>query len=307
MLSGAAMSVGDALRLALQIAEALEAAHAKGVVHRDLKPANVMVTNDGAVKVLDFGLAKAFSGNPGEADPAHSPALSLAMTQRGMILGTAGYMSPEQASGQVTDQRADIWAFGVVLFELLTGAPLFSGESVPHILADVLKVEPDWSRLPKEIHPRLQLMLERCLEKKPRNRYHAIADARVDIETVLAQPAGAVGDVRAAPRATLGWVAAILIATLLAAFAGWMLRAPNAPTAAARRFEYVLPPDQSFPRTIPQQGLSSLALSVDGTKLVYVANERLYLKDLTSAVVEAVPIVGTDENPTVPVVSPDGR
>ena len=134
-LKDGALPVDDALRLALQIAEALEAAHEKGVVHRDLKPANVMVARDGQVKVLDFGLAKAFAGDPSQAIPAHSPALSAAMTQQGLILGTAGYMSPEQASGQATDQRADIWAFGVVLYEMLTGLPVFSGESVPHILA----------------------------------------------------------------------------------------------------------------------------------------------------------------------------
>src|SRR5262245_11071413 len=173
ILRDASMPVEDALRLALQIAGALEAAHEKGVVHRDLKPANVMVTNDGAVKVLDFGLAKAFSGDPGATMPAHSPALSLAMTKQGFILGTAGYMSPEQASGQASDQRTDIWAFGVVLYEMLTGAPLFSGESVPHILADVLRTEPDWKRLPKRLHPRLKLLLERCLTKNARNRYHS--------------------------------------------------------------------------------------------------------------------------------------
>ena len=167
-LKAGPLPVEDALRIALQIAEALEAAHGKGVVHRDLKPANIMVTPDGAVKVLDFGLAKAFSGAPNEASPAHSPALSVAMTQQGLVLGTAGYMSPEQASGQATDQRADIWAYGVVLYEMLTGLPLFTGESVPHILADVLKTEPDWGRLPANLHPRLRLLLERCLEKKPR-------------------------------------------------------------------------------------------------------------------------------------------
>ena len=155
-LKGGPLPVEDALRLALQIAQALEAAHEKGVVHRDLKPANVMVTGKGLVKVLDFGLAKAFSEDP-DASLGHSPALSLAMTQQGMVLGTASYMSPEQASGQATDQRADIWAFGVVLFEMLSSLPLFTGESVPHILADVLKSEPDWNRLPKNLHPRLKI------------------------------------------------------------------------------------------------------------------------------------------------------
>lgn len=137
-----------------------------------------------------IGLTKAFSGNPNEASPAHSPSLSMAMTQQGLILGTAGYMSPEQASGQATDQRADIWAFGVVLYDMLAWIPAFSGESVQHVLADVLKSEPDWRRLPEKVHLRLRFLLERCLAKKPRNRLHSIADARLEIEAVLRDPKG---------------------------------------------------------------------------------------------------------------------
>ncbi|HUF72406.1 MAG TPA: protein kinase [Gammaproteobacteria bacterium] len=151
-----------------------------------------MVTANDVVKVLDFGLAKAFMGDPNEASPAHSPALSIAMSQQGLVLGTAGYMSPEQASGQATDQRADVWAFGVVLYEMLTGLPLFSGESVPHILADVLRADPDWDRLPKHLHPRICELLARCLEKKPRQRYAGIADARTDIEAALKDPDGVI-------------------------------------------------------------------------------------------------------------------
>ena len=142
------LPVEKALRLALQIAEALEAAHEKGVVHRDLKPANIMVTRDDQVKVLDLGLARTLSRDPNATMLAHLPPATLARTQQGFILGIPGYMSPEQASGQQSDQQADIWAFGVVVFEMLAGSPLFSSESRAHMFADVLRFEPDWERLP---------------------------------------------------------------------------------------------------------------------------------------------------------------
>ena len=153
--------VEDALKLALQIAEALEAAHEKGVIHRDLKPANIKVTPDGKVKVLDFGLAKAYIGDPEDRNLSNSPTLSDAATRQGVILGTSAYMPPEQAKGQTVDKRADIWAFGVVLFEMLSGRQLFTGETVSETLASVIKSEPEWQSLPPNLHPRIRLLLER--------------------------------------------------------------------------------------------------------------------------------------------------
>jgi serine/threonine-protein kinase len=305
-LKAGALPVEDALRLALQIAEALEAAHGKGVIHRDLKPANIMVTAQAQVKVLDFGLAKAFSIEPREPSPGRSPARSLAMTQQGIILGTAGYMSPEQASGQATDQRADIWAFGVVLYEMLTGLPLFSGESVPHILAEVLKTEPDWKRLPKNLHPLVRHMLERCLAKRPRKRYSGIGDARVDIEEVLSDPAGAtpafIASTAAAPVSPLrrfGLPLGLAVGAAVAALAVWFAMLPEAPPV--NRFEHAWPAELGFRRT----GVSVLALSPDGRRFAMNTEEGIYLRRMGELESRLIP--GTEVDLRSPFYSPDGQ
>jgi serine/threonine-protein kinase len=310
-LKGGPVPVEEALRIALQIAHALEAAHANGVVHRDLKPANIMITPNDQVKVLDFGLAKAFSGNPSEASPAHSPALSVAMTQAGLILGTAGYMSPEQASGQATDQRADVWSFGVVLYEMLTGLPLFSGESVPHVLAAVLQTEPDWSRLPNDLHPRIRSVLERCLRKKARMRYHAIADVRVDIEEILADPAGLTarpGSGESAPakasRSRLAAAVALtaVVAVLATAFVTrWLGSEPEAGPRPINRFSFFLPDGT----TTRLQGESVVAVSPDGRNIVVNTADGLYLRPLDQLEGRLLP--GTEENLSLPFFSPDGQ
>jgi serine/threonine-protein kinase len=179
--------VDDALPIARQIAEALEAAHELGIVHRDLKPANVKVRDDGVVKVLDFGLAKALdSGTSGAQDSMNSPTLTARATQMGTILGTAAYMAPEQARGRSVDRRADIWAFGVVLFEMLTGDRCFKGEDISDTLAAVLRQDVDWAALPAATPARLRRLLERCLDRDVKQRLRDIGEARVEIPKIEA-------------------------------------------------------------------------------------------------------------------------
>jgi serine/threonine-protein kinase len=221
--------VEESLKLALQIAEALEAAHEKGIIHRDLKPANIKVTPEGKVKVLDFGSAKAFAGEKEELNLSNSPTLSNAAAQQGVILGTAAYMSPEQAKGKAVDKRADIWAFGAVLFEMITGKPAFTGEEVSEILASVIKGDMKPDLLPANLHFRVREAITRCLQKDLKKRYSNIADARYEIEQALQDPGGVIAQPVAVsePQKKLRWglpwfawsIAAML--AVVAAVAQW--------------------------------------------------------------------------------------
>jgi Tol biopolymer transport system component len=266
-----ALPLSDALAIARQIKDALEAAHEKGIVHRDLKPANIKTTAEGVVKVLDFGLAKA-TGAPSAispSDPEHSPTISMAATQAGVILGTAAYMSPEQARGKVVDKRADIWAFGVVLYEMLTGQKLFHGDDLSETMASVIKEKPDLSGVP----PQVRRLLERCLEKDPKKRLRDIGDAwdllDVGQGDALPSPGMSVGRRHALPWAVAAVLGVIAIALGVALWAPWRSEKPvDRPLV---RLDVDLGADVSLPDLT--NTLQSLAISPDGTRLVYASRK----------------------------------
>ena len=318
-LKRGAIPVDETLAIAKQIAEALEEAHEKGIVHRDLKPANVKLTPDGKVKVLDFGLAKAYAedtagGSP--ADLSQSPTLAQTGTQAGVILGTASYMSPEQARGRRVDKRTDIWAFGALLFELLTGERAFTGETVTDVLAAVVHKEPAWDRLPAPVPAPIRRLLRRCLRKNADERLHDMADARLDIDEVLGPPGDAWDDASTGRRGTrAGFPRRLALVALLAAAglggaalgAAWFRRAVPVEAEPVRRLS-ITGLGWSDVEVIDVTLMQSLmALSPDGRRLVYSAvrdgTRRLYLRELDAF--DAQPIKGT-ENGFGPFLSPDG-
>jgi serine/threonine-protein kinase len=306
--------IAEALPIAKQICDALEYAHERGIVHRDLKPANVKVTPEDTVKVLDFGLAKALENEVAAADIGSSPTMSRMATQAGIILGTAAYMSPEQARGKSADRRADIWAFGCVLYEMLTGKMPFAGETVSDTLAAVIKDPPDWSRLPANTPGRLRVLVQRCLQKDPRQRLQAIGDARISIDEVLAgapEPSSVAVQTAARPsipawRRFLPWTIAALLAAALVAAILTLRPSTNSSTQKPIELTLALPTDQKLALA---NGPAS-AISPDGSRITYVAQQsaadtgQLYIRELdhsSPVALEGVTLAAA------PFFSPDGQ
>ena len=317
-LDRGALSMDDALEICRQVAEGLEAAHEKGVIHRDLKPGNIMITAEGKVKILDFGLAKAFEGETAGVDIANSPTITAKMTEPGVILGTAAYMSPEQARGRSVDKRADIWAFGCVLYEGLTGRRAFHGETVSDTLAHILKGEPDWKLLPHDTPVSVRNVLQRCLQKDPKRRIHDVADARIEIGEALTHPTELVGIRR---RLSSSWLLVLSAAALLAGvLIGLALRRPSQPKAASKVITAVIKLEpgtwldgRRSERYFQRPSRTALAISRDGSFVVYSAiaenpdsqaKPQLYLRRTDQ--LHAKPIQGT-EGAICPFLSPDDR
>ena len=304
------LPVEEALTTALHIAEAVEAAHEQGVIHRDLKPANIRVLPDEEVKVLDFGLAKATELDPASSDPSQTPTFApTSLSMQGVILGTAAYMSPEQARGRAVDKRADIWAFGCVLYEMLTGRQAFEGETITDTLAAILRAEPDWSLLPAGTPSSIRSLLLRCFKKNPRQRLRDIGDARIEIQNELSGEKASEVALEAAAgeqpiwQKTLPWVVVALLVVAVVVLA-LQQGGGSSDDAKVSHLAAILPEDLELDLS-PE---TNIALSPDGKSLVFAANSerttQLYLRQLDG--LEVIPITGT-EGASNPFFSPDGN
>jgi len=297
------LPVDEALDVARQIADALGAAHDSGIVHRDLKPANVKITPQGKVKVLDFGLAKAIAGDPSSPDASQSPTITAAATQAGVVIGTAAYMSPEQARGRAVDKRADIWAFGAVVYEMLSGREAFEGETISDTLAAVLRADVDWSKLPPETPASVRRVLRRCLDRDLKTRFHDIADARIAMDEspdalVSVTPAAAAPSRRSR---LLPWTAALLAALAAALLTAALLRRGSVATAPV--YAFLDPPPKTAWQLTGDEAAPPV-VSPDGRSIVFGAAGRLWVRSLSTGGV--APVAGT-EGGTFPFWSADSR
>jgi serine/threonine-protein kinase len=291
------LKTAEAIAIARQIGDGLESAHEHSIVHRDLKPSNIKLRPDGKVKILDFGLAKALA----PADASGAPNRTSSLTQVGVITGTPAYMSPEQAHGQAVDERTDIWAFGCVLYEMLTGRQAFAGQSTTETLAAVIAEDPAWEKLPRDLTPGIRVFLKRCLSKDPRQRVSHIRDMRLALEgafeTDIAAPAGAR---RLTWKRALATAGAALVLILLTGFVTWTLIRPAAPGPLVSQFSFDVPPFRAA--NIAHQ----VAVSPDGTRVVYAGEGALWLRPLDTLQASMVP--GTERsNAHTPFFSPDGN
>ncbi|HSE34016.1 MAG TPA: protein kinase [Pyrinomonadaceae bacterium] len=305
------ISIEEALPIARQIAEALEVAHERGIIHRDIKPANIKVTEDGSVKVLDFGLAKILTDESAESDLSHSPTL-IKGTQAGVILGTAAYMSPEQARGKTVDKRADVWAFGCVLFEMLTGKKIFSGDSLTDILAEVVKEEPNWSTLPPSTPPSIERLLRRCLTKDPKQRLRDIGEARFEISDTIAGGFAPARQTKEATRTTssanwrqvLPWAIAAIAILVTISVLYFRKSSSSVTTAGVKQFTLAQPTQGPLDLTFG----GSVLLSPDGTQIVNSirigGNRQLFVRQLSSGVSQ---LLDGAQGASDPFFSPDGK
>jgi hypothetical protein len=308
----------EVLTLAKQIADGLEYAHERGIIHRDLKPSNVKLTPESQVKLLDFGLAKALEGETAEPELQNSPTLSAAATRTGVLLGTPAYMSPEQARGKRVDRRADIWAFGCMLYEMLTGRAAFTGETTSDILASVIRAEPDWSSLPGSVPPRIHELLRRCLQKDAKQRLRDIGDARIIIEealsgSVASETVAAGGLTRSLRHRGMVWawlVAGLVLGAVGAVVIASYLR-PSPGEGPVGRFAFGFPAPDSQPGAsegFPLRDFPAVAISRDGTKIAYLGarghTTQLFLRLVDR--LEPQPLPGSADA-TSPFFSPDGQ